>query len=106
MNCSDAHRKLFGLDVQGAIDALKHPVPTPAEYPDACAYEYAGIAINKLKQTHKMRNKGWPPFIEQGLRLLVLQKIFKARGLLVSPEMQQCLEELKYSAEIASTINR
>jgi hypothetical protein len=79
LNCSDAHRKLFGLGVQGVTADLKRPVPTSMEYPDACAREYAEIAIGKLRQTSGMRS-GWPPFIEQGLRLLVLEKSLRLAG--------------------------
>ncbi len=105
MNCSSAHHKLFGLGVAGAIAALRGPVPTSIQYPDACAREYAEIAMIKLRQTSGMRS-GWPPFIEQGLRLLVLEKIFKSRGLLISLAMRTCLEEVRHSSEIAATINR
>ena len=105
MNCSAAHHKLFGVGVPGAMAALKGPVPTQLEYPDVCAREYAEIAMSKLRQTSGMR-VGWPPFIEQGLRLLILERILKARAVSIPLPMQKCVEELKKSSEIMATIKR
>ena len=100
-----AQKRLFGLGIPGVIAALRRAVPTQSEYPDDCAREYATIAINNLKMTAGMRS-GWPSFIEQGLRLLVLERIFKARGLSISFEMQRWLEAAKASPEITATIDR
>jgi hypothetical protein len=101
----DSHNRLFGESVYDAITALNRPVPTQVEYPDNCAREYAEIAVSKIRQTSGMR-VGWPPFIEQGLRLLILENIFKARGMLIPPEMQACIDRVKKSSEITSTIGR
>jgi|HubBroStandDraft_4_1064222.scaffolds.fasta_scaffold2420888_1 hypothetical protein len=105
MNCSIAHHKLFGLGVPGAMAALRGPVPSKLEYPDACAREYAEIAISKLRQTSGMR-VGWPPFIEQGLRLLILERIFKARAMPIPFPMQKCVEDVQKSSEIMATLKR
>jgi len=105
MDCSDAHRNLFGTGVPGSTAALKRSVPSQTEYPDECAQEYAAIAVKKIQQTSGMK-QGWPPFIQQGLRLLVLEKIFKARGLSISGSMRKCLEEVKKSSEIAAAAKR
>jgi hypothetical protein len=110
MKHRDAHEELFDRDhinsVEGAIAAMRRPVPTPKEYPDDAAREYADITIKNVRHiTTTMRNS-WPPFILQGLRLLVLERIFNARRLLIPVEMQTLLSEIKATPEITATLKR
>src|ERR1700724_1845458 len=84
MKYQEAHEKLFdrhGLNsLQGALAALRRPVPVQNDYPNDAAREYAEIAMKNLRQIAGMSNS-WPPFILQGLRLLVLERIFESRRL-------------------------
>lgn len=97
---------IFRSAPQGALSALKRPLPIQAELADKDAIRYAEIALANLRQTQAMPKVGWVSFMNQGLRLLFLEKLFMARGLHISPEMSRWLREIKATPEIVATLKR
>ncbi len=96
----------LGQDVPGAFGALRRVVPSTAELPSEAVRAYADIALNILDSTAGKERVGWPVFILQGLRLLALEKVLRARNLPVPPRMQQALFRIRQSPEIAATLRR
>lgn len=103
------HENLFDKDhvngVQGALAALRRPVPTIADYPNYAALEYADVAIRSHMQVAPQRRLA-PALVRNGFRLLVLERIFEARMLPIPLGMKVTLRDIKLNAHVVNVLIR
>ena len=89
----------FGTGIPGALDALKKAVPDVTIVNDAEIASYLRVVVGALQ--NKIADRTTPTkstartnadlahitLVEQGLRLLVLERIMKARNQPIPPQM-------------------
>jgi len=102
----------FGEGIPGAVRALKSPVPSTAVLNNVELERYLKIVLDTLEGKIADRNmltisktvakadRAHETLVEQGLRLLVLQRIMIARNLTVPLHMSIWLRTIKMSAPV------
>jgi len=107
----------FGEGVDGAIDALINPLLTEDALPHHILKEHLRIVVQALDLKIADRNflinsptvshthTAFVTLMQQGLRLLVLERYHKARKLAIYPEMAGWLTLIKTSECIRTALN-
>lgn len=107
----------FGTGISGALDALKKAPPDSRMVNDAELASYLRVVVAALQ--NKIADRNVPPtqsnarsnadlahitLVEQGLRLLVIEKIMKARNQPLPPQMSSWLRTVRMSAPIIAAL--
>lgn len=107
----------FGTGISGALAALKKPTPSVAKLPNGDLDQYLRIVLDALHSKIADRSMGSPmskvrsstdiahfTLVEQGLRLLVLERIMQARNVNMPARMVDWLVTLKMSTHVADAL--
>jgi hypothetical protein len=106
----------FGEGIRGAVRALKSPVPSTAVLNNVELERYLKIILDTLENKIADRNmqtisktvpktdRAHETLVEQGLRLLVLERIMIARNLTVPLRMSNWLRTIRMSAPVIAAL--
>jgi hypothetical protein len=107
----------FGTGISGALNALKKAPPDSTMVNDAELASYVRVVVAALQ--NKIADRNAPPtqsnarsnadlahitLVEQGLRLLVIEKIMKARNQPLPPQVSGWLRTVRMSAPIIAAL--
>ncbi len=108
----------FGQNVSGALKALADAVPDERTLTDDELKQYLRVVLTALDskisdrdlkvigKTRTHADVAYVTFVEQGLRLLVLQRIMLTRQLPISPTVQSWVRTIQMSPPISTALSR